>query len=152
MSKDGRMAAVALGGVAGMRSFLAPALIALEREHRSDLRGPRRRKAAAIARALQIAALGELLVDKMPWAPARVQPVSLAVRAASGALAGAALTPRTRRVGALLGGLAAVAATWLVYRARRAATRSAGVPNVVAGLIEDAVAIGVGSRFVSVLP
>jgi uncharacterized membrane protein len=87
----------------------------------------------------------------MPWAPARVHPISLVVRAASGALAGAALTPRTRRVGALLGGVAAVAATWLVYRARQAATRSVGVPNVVAGLIEDAVAIGVGSRFASVL-
>jgi hypothetical protein len=81
-----------------------------------------------------------------------VQPLSVLARAASGALAGAALTPETRRVGALLGCAAAVAATWLVYAARRAATRSLGIPNVVAGLVEDALAIGVGSRFASALP
>jgi uncharacterized membrane protein len=153
MSKDARISAVALGSVAGVRSLLAPALLALERKHRSGLLARRRgRKAVAIAQALQLAALAELVLDKMPWAPPRVQPVSVAARAASGAIAGAAVTPRRRGMGALLGGVAAIAATWLVYNAPRAATRSLGVPNLVAGLLEDAVAIGVGSRFASALP
>jgi uncharacterized membrane protein/uncharacterized protein (UPF0548 family) len=152
MSKDARISAVALGAVAGVRSLLAPALIALEHRHRSGLfAGRRGKKAAAIAQALQLAALGELLLDKMSWAPPRVQPVSVVARAVSGAVVGAALTPRTRGLGALLGGAAAIATTWLAYNARRAATRSLGVPNVLAGLIEDAVAIGVGSRYASAL-
>jgi uncharacterized membrane protein len=153
MGNDGRIAAAAFGGIAGVRSLLAPALLALERKHRTGLFERRKaRKAEAIARALQVGALLELVADKLPWVPARTQPISLSARAVSGALVGAALSPRARVSGAVVGGVAAVVAAFAAYYVRRAATRTIGIPNVLAGILEDALAIAAGSRLASALP
>ena len=87
--------ALGLGVVAGLRTATAPA--SLSRAYRrgilplqeGGLLGlPTKR---GMARFLTVNALGEMVVDKMPWVPSRVQPVALVPRLASGASVGTAI-------------------------------------------------------------
>ncbi len=96
--------------------------------------------------------MGQALADKLPFTPRRTHPVSLVARAASGALVGAAVSPRARRQGPAIGGLSALAGTFLAYRLRRFATATLRVPNVLAGVVEDVLVAGAGSRLASALP
>ena len=92
-------------------------------------------------------ALGELVVDKLPVTPARTLPASLVVRALAGGIAGGSLAAARggdRRLGALCGIAAAVAASFLFERLRAAAVRRTGLPDPVVALAEDALAIGAG--------
>jgi uncharacterized membrane protein len=88
----------------------------------------------------------------LPFTPRRTHPVSVAARAASGAVVGAAISPRSRRTGALIAALAAVAGTYAAYGLRRFATERLRIPNALAGLLEDVLVAGAGSRLASALP
>jgi uncharacterized membrane protein len=97
-------------------------------------------------------ALSELAADKTPWIPSRISPPALVGRVLSGALAGAAVAAPHRKMSvgrALLGAAAAVASSFAFYKLRRLATREWGIPNVVAGLMEDAVAVALGNRLLA---
>ena len=93
-----------------------------------------------------VAATGELIVDKLPGTPSRLQPAPLAGRAAAGALAGGLDARRRHRgivLAAVIGAGAAVGASyagafWRAYTARR----GFALPGA---LIEDAVAIALAS-------
>jgi uncharacterized membrane protein len=87
----------------------------------------------------------ELAADKLPSIPRRTLPLPLAGRAASGAFVGQAAARRGGLVPALVGAAAAVAAAFAAYHLRRLATDRLGVPNVVAGLAEDALALAAGA-------
>ncbi len=116
------------GVASGLRSFSALAALALR-----DRDGSRLLRAALLA-----AAAGELVTDKLPQTPARVEPGPLAVRVATGALAGGRLAgPAGGAAGALAAAVASVAA----YRARRAIGRRLPVPDPLVGAAEDALAV-----------
>ena len=144
--------AIALGGVAGLRSMLAPALLSskLARKSPDSAAG---KIAAALAEppvALTLKALsaGELVGDKLPKTPSRIAPLPLAARALSGALVGGAVFGTARRplwAGALLGAAAAVGAAYGGYHLRKMADEKFSLPDPVIALIEDAIAVGVGS-------
>lgn len=86
-------------------------------------------------------AAGELVGDKMKTAPDRIVPAGLAARLITGAVAGAALAPRDKRVLAgLLGAGAAVAASFPTFHARMAALHRYG--QTPTGLVEDALIAG----------
>ena len=156
---DSYLRATGLGAVAGMRSMTAPAALSL---HFTRAIGrPRSSQPPAAwlaspraATALSLLALGELVGDKLPFVPDRVDPLPLAGRAVAGALVGAAVVGAnggdTRRtvVGGLLGAAAAVAAAHLFYRLRRGAAERLGVPDPLLAFAEDALAIGAARALV----
>jgi uncharacterized membrane protein/uncharacterized protein (UPF0548 family) len=155
MRRDRLWMPVGFGVLAGMRSFSAPALLSHQLS-REPVEAPEGRAqvlaSRRTARALTVLALGELLADKTPWVPARLWPPALVGRALSGALTGAAVAAPHRPLSAgraLLGALAAVAASFTFYALRQSATRRLGLPNAVAGLIEDAVAVALGARLLA---
>ena len=118
----------AIGAATGLRSMTGPA---------AALSGN-----AGLGRLLPLLALGEFIVDKVPAVPARTIAPALVVRAIGGAIAGRAVAVAAGRnvvVGALAGIAGAVGAAYAGAAYRGVATRY--VPAVVAGLLEDGVAI-----------
>jgi len=121
---------VALGTVTGMRSMAGPATLALTRG------GP-------FAHVLPALAAAEMVVDKLPFIGARVNPLPLAGRAAMGALVGGVISAERRQnvlLGGLLGAATAVVAAHLFYEARRRLP----LPGVAAGLLEDLAVVAIG--------
>jgi uncharacterized membrane protein len=121
--------AAALGAAAGARSTTPLAVLAL-------------RKRGLVRAVAGVAALGELVADKLPQTPSRLKPAPLAGRVVLGALAGAEYA-RRRGAGPVVPALAAAAAAlagsyagarWRAYAARS----SFSLPAAVA---EDAAAV-----------
>jgi uncharacterized membrane protein len=147
--------AIGLGAVAGIRSLAAPVLLSQEfrKIDPALLQGSPLRflQAGPVARGLKVLAASELGADKLPQMPNRTTLPSLVVRTASGALVGAALFTANRDkafTGALIGGLAAFASTYGSFYLRLALTRYGNVPNIISGLMEDAVMMSSGLAMV----
>lgn len=123
--------AFALGFVAGLRTFTAPAVLLLMRAGTWP------------AYVLGVAALAEYAGDLHPNAPSRTQPLGLIARLCSGAFCGwltSAITGVSAPVGAGLGALGAIFGAFLGLRARTAAIGRIG--RIPAAIAEDIVAIG----------
>ncbi|QRK05056.1 DUF1990 family protein [Archangium violaceum] len=155
--RDKLLTTVGFGVLAGMRTFSAPALLSHQLS-REPVEAPKGRAHALASRrtsrVLAVLAAGELVGDKLPWTPARISPPSLVARALSGALAGAAVAAPHQRLSAgraLLGAAAAVASSFAFYKLRQLATRRLGLPNVVAGLMEDALVVTLGGRLLAAM-
>ncbi|MCZ2497930.1 DUF1440 domain-containing protein [Xylophilus sp. Kf1] len=86
-------------------------------------------------------ALGELVADKLPSTPSRIEPAGVVGRAATGALSGAALAGGRSAEAALAGAAGAVAATYLGYLVRTRVSRAIGRDWPIAGA-EDVLAFG----------
>ncbi len=140
-----------IGLVAGARSMTP--LAAVSAAARRGALPPDNGAAALLAnpwvsRGAVALAAGELLGDKLPAAPNRTSLPGLAGRIVSGALAGAALAPRNRRVAAALRGAAgAVAGGYLSFGARKEAMRRFGQTST--GLVEDAIVMRATRRIVN---
>jgi uncharacterized membrane protein/uncharacterized protein (UPF0548 family) len=131
---------VAIGILAGMRTFSAPAAVV-------------RAKYPRLQRPVEALAVFEMLGDKLPSTPSRIKPASLAARGISGAISAVlASTPDTdasienRRprhvtMHALIGGITAVISTFGFYYCRRALGTKLGIQDHVLGLVEDAAAV-----------
>ena len=137
-----------IGAASGLRSMAAPSQLSL---HLAGGRGSGgsgaigRQLARPSARALLgAAAVGEMIVDKLPIVPDRTDPGPLLGRVVLGSMAGGVLARLNRRsgaAGAVLGGVGALIGAHLGYRARRALTRRAGIPDLVVAAGEDVLAI-----------
>ncbi len=102
---------------------------------------------AATAKSLAIAAVGELVADKLPFLPKRTKAPSLIWRAISGALSGAAITSSRKRsalAGAVIGAAAAVGATYGAYELRRWAHDRFEIPDPMLAIVEDVLVAGCG--------
>ncbi len=142
-----------LGMLAGMRSMGAPAQVSahLARTHPAPLYGNPLAwlESPVAAGVLRVLAAGEVAADKLPKTPARTEPASVAFRAASGGLCGAALCAAEGEgvpVGAVIGALAAVASTFAFYHLRRSLGKSTGAPDALFAAAEDALVVGIGRR------
>ena len=144
--------ALALGAISGLRSASGPAFVS-----RAASRGDMDLGGTPIAflgspllsKALTTAQLGEMIVDKLPFAPGRTKLKPLLGRAASGGLAGAAAAASEDRhaaMGILLGSSAAVVAAFAGEAFRAIVGRKTGLPDPVVAVAEDAVVLLVGSR------
>jgi uncharacterized membrane protein len=125
--------AVLLGGASGLRSFSALAVLATRGRVGGRLSRP----------GIVLAAIGELVADKLPATPARVTPGPFAVRLATGAIAGGRVAGKR---GAVSGAAASAAATVAGYLVRREIARHARVPDPFVGAAEDVLALGVALR------
>ncbi|RKG56079.1 DUF4126 domain-containing protein [Corallococcus sp. AB011P] len=149
--------AAGFGVLAGMRSMTAPAFLARElsrkptRALKRALPGLTSKK---VSQRLGLMALGELVGDKNPRTPARTALPVLTGRILSGAITGAAVSRKRKgaRIGfALVGAAAAFASSYVFYGFRRLLTQKLRVPNVAAGLVEDGLALALGSRLTRAL-
>ena len=127
MDNDELLGAALLGAAGGLRTFTPVAMLAARGLMPVD---------ANVRRAILAAATGELIADKLPWAPDRTTAVSFLARIGSGALCG--WTVAARR-GALTGVGAAALTTVIGFRVRRAAGKRTS--KLSAALLEDAVAV-----------
>lgn len=150
-SSDLLWAALAIGVVTGMRSMLAPTLVsrALARRHApAALDEPARTLASPRTRHLLMPlAAGELLGDKLPFAPDRTIPPSMAFRAVSGAVSAAALAGASRQpvlLPAVIGAAAACVAA-RVGLGLRQRYRTSALSNAALGLTEDSLAFAIGN-------
>jgi len=141
--------AAALGVVAGMRSMAAPAAVSRHlASGGAELDGEVERLLAhpAAPWVLGIASAAEHVADKLPGTPNRTDPGPLGARIASGALCGSVVARRAGEspiAGALVGALAAAAATYAAYEIRHALTADAGLPDLPVALAEDVTAVAI---------
>jgi uncharacterized membrane protein len=143
------VSAAMIGFVAGLRSLTGPALLSASGSAGLLRFGPRLKwlKSSKTALAFGALALGELVIDKLPSAPARTKLGPLVARAASGALCGAAVCAvqdEDVAKGAALGAVGAVAGTYAGYYLRKHAVEVHGIPKLAAALAEDAIAVSSG--------
>jgi uncharacterized membrane protein len=142
--------ATVVGIIAGLRSMSAPALITrVARKGHLAARGSKLEflnSTGALSGAVLLAA-GEIIADKLPKTPARIQPGPLTTRAVSGALCGAVLCSAQRKSpwrGALYGALGAIGAAYVSYHLRGFLKDTLDVPDAVVAVAEDAIVAGSG--------
>jgi uncharacterized membrane protein len=141
-----------LGAVAGARSQLPTALLAWTPARAGDPFPLRKSRTTAGRTATGVAALGELVADKLPNTPSRLKPPVFAARLVSGALAGAAMTgdrsARGRALGALAGAAGSGAWSFAAAKARTTLPEKTGTPSYLWAGIEDAAAVALGAAVV----
>ena len=140
-----------MGAVAGMRAVYAPALLShlLVKSPAGALNFSRLHylQIPKVALGLKLASGAELVGDKLPITPNRTVPSQLGVRIISGAVVGAtvALANNQSKIGgALLGGLAAAASTYLFFYLRKNLVQTTGLPDTTFGFLEDTLALAGG--------
>jgi uncharacterized membrane protein len=120
-----------IGAAGGMRTFVPPAVLALD----GRISGRARPVVLTVA-------AGELVADQFPAIPSRLEARGLTGRLVSSALAGRALTGDAGAAPLAAG--AAFASAQVCARARAALSARAGHPHLWA-LAEDLLALGVGA-------
>ena len=143
-----------IGLVAGLRAMTAPAAVSwAARLGWLNLQGtPLAFLGAAVTPWIfTVAALGELVNDKLPKTGSRKAPPPFIARIVMGALCGAAVTASGHGIvpGLAAGALGAVAGTLGGYEFRARLTRAAGGKGLPIALLEDAIAIALAFWVVS---
>jgi uncharacterized membrane protein len=132
------LSALALGVVAGLRTFTAPAAVFLARGGVAGI-------------VLAFVALGELIADKLPTMPSRTSPPALTARIVSGGFVGwyflSSSDGRPAILGAGVGVVGALIGAFGGVRVRRFAIDRIGA--IPAALCEDAIAIGIAAFVVT---
>lgn len=131
-----------LGAATGMRSTVALAALVVRRSDGlpAALRHPAARRIAAVADG------AELVADKLPMTPSRLDPPGLAGRLISAGLAAAVLARSAHRApipAVLTASAAALVAARICHDARAALARR--VPDPAVAVAEDALAIGLAA-------
>jgi uncharacterized membrane protein len=144
--------AAGLGALAGLRTFTPPSIVSqAARRNLLPLRHSPLKflRSAASANTFAALAAGELVGDKLPFMPSRLEPGGLAGRMATGALCGAAMVAASRNrnggaiaTGAALGAVAAIAGAFAGYHLRRQLGQKLDIPDPAIAVIEDMVALG----------
>lgn len=148
--------AITLGFIAGSRTSMAPAVTSkLFNEHKLFFR---RRKGIlkwlgkdAVTNFLIASAIPELIIDKLPFVGDRTELPGLVGRGISGALCGAAVyKDKNKNVaeGLLVGATAAVASTFALFYLRKAVSKNTKLPDIVCGVLEDALIVAAGAALV----
>jgi uncharacterized membrane protein len=147
--------AAGIGVVAGLRPMTAPAVIAWAAKRRWIHLGSSPFAtiiSARASRAITELAISELIADKLPFTPSRLNAGPLASRIVSGAICGAAVCGAVKRPlaeGALLGGLGAIAGALAGYHVRKSLSRDR--PDFAIGLLEDTLAVGGGALIAALM-
>ncbi len=142
---------VGLGVVAGMRSASAPAIAShILNRHRSKKLADSHLgfvQSDTVAAISKVFAVGELIGDKLPYAPDRIAPAGLIFRCISGGLSGAAVSKAKGNnaiLGAAIGSAAALASTFGSYFLRKTIVKKTEISDPVIGGCEDALVIVAG--------
>jgi len=93
---------------------------------------------------LYVSGAGELVMDKLPFTPARIVGGGLAARIVTAAICGAAVSKAAGKApvkGIILGGLSALASTFAFYYLRKDLSKASNIPDLYIGAAEDAIAV-----------
>jgi uncharacterized membrane protein len=140
--------AFAIGVICGLRSLTGPAVVAWAAHlgwlqlHGSPLAVLGSWPAVIL---FTLAAVGELIADKLPQAPARTAALGLGARLVFGGLCGAAVAVggnQALALGAILGAAGGALGCFGGYQARIRLVKALGTPDYVVAVLEDVVAIG----------
>jgi uncharacterized membrane protein len=144
--------ALGFATLAGMRSMSSPALLShfLSRHPSWHLiTSPLRLlQKPIVASGMKLLAGAEMVADKLPIMPNRTDPSILLGRLLSGALVGATWYKSRNGssvAGAAVGGLGAVAATFLSYALRKGISAQSGTHIAAVGVGEDALVMSSGA-------
>jgi uncharacterized membrane protein len=146
--------ALLVGVAAGLRSMAPLGVFAAERDNASWRAGwkdwPLVSSSAGRA-VLQASTVGEMVMDKMPFVPSRIEPGPLGGRLMFGAIAGAAIgTLRPGKganvLGALAGAAGALAGAKGGHAYRTGVTEATGLPDLPVALVEDLAAVLVARK------
>jgi uncharacterized membrane protein len=133
--------AFAIGIIAGLRSFTAPAAVCWA-AHLGWLNlGGTKLAFLGTTTAVFIStglALMELVLDKQSWIGARTKPGPLIDRLIMGGLSGAAMGAWP---GAIAGAIGALIGTFGGYQARHRIVSQGKLPGIAVALVEDAIAV-----------
>ena len=145
----------AIGMLSGLRALSPIAVICwLALLHRLPLSGWVSFVGSKIAAGLfTLAALGELVTDKLPKTPSQLKQPGFSVRIVMGGFCGLVLATAgsfSLIGGVLLGAIGAVAGSYLGYFVRSRSTARFGLPDLPVALVEDVLCIG-GSFLVASL-
>ncbi len=144
------LASFLMGLVGGQRAMTPLATVAIagaRGELPADNGAPKLLTHPLAAAAATLLAVGEMAGDKQKTAPDRIVPIGLIARFGTSALAGMALAPRRQRwLGAAVGGVTAVLASYPGWRARCAAMGRYG--QTATGFVEDAAVLGSAAAIV----
>ena len=139
--------AFGIGIIAGLRSLIAPAVVAWA-AHRGwlGLQGTSLSFLASTAAVatLTILAVIELVADQLPSTPARTRPPGLIARILLGGLSGAAVAladGQSAVVGCALGAVGGEVGAFAGYQVRTGLVRALKVPDSVIAVLEDLVAV-----------
>ena len=138
--------AVGIGVVAGLRALAAPAVLAWAAKRRWIRLGNSPFATIISAKAskrITGLAVSELIADKLPFTPSRLNAGPLASRIVSGAVCGATIYGVVKKPlaeGAVLGGVGAIAGAFSGYHMRK--RLSGDMPSLGVAVLEDALAIG----------
>ena len=142
--------AFGIGVIAGLRALTAPAVVSWAAHLRwINLAGSHLSFMGSIpvVAIFTLAAVAELVNDKLPKTPARTAPPSFIIRIVMGGFAAATLSVgggASWLVGAILGAIGAVVGTFAGYHIRKAIVQGLHSPDFVIALLEDVVAVGGG--------
>lgn len=140
---------IGLGIVAGMRATVSAAVIShfYSKKNKSSLTKSRlgfiQSPVAAVVTKVLTAA--EIAGDKIPGGPDRIIAPQVIARVASGAFSAALLSVKKKDKMAeamVIGGAAALAATYGFFFLRKYISEKFAVNNVAAGAVEDTIALG----------
>jgi uncharacterized membrane protein len=139
--------ALGIGVIAGLRALTAPATVSWA-AHLGwiQLAGSHLSWMSSIITVVifTLAAIGEIVNDKLPKTPPRTAPPSIVIRMVMGAFAAATLSVGTGGplwIGALLGAVGALIGTFGGYYVRTGVVKALHSPDWPIALVEDAVAI-----------
>jgi len=142
---------IGIGILAGMRTLSAPVItthILSNRPSKKLEKSPLKfMQSTTVAAVLKVLSVTELIADKLPSTPNRIEPAGVAGRGLSGALAGASIYKAVggkALTGALIGGAAAIAATYASYHLRKNIVKANHIADPLIGAAEDALVIGAG--------
>ena len=95
---------------------------------------------------LQVSAVGEMAVDKLPFVPARTDPQSLWARLVSGGIAGLAIgtlgkEPAVKASALAAGVIGSLAGSYGGNAYRSGVTKATGLPDLPVALVEDIAAV-----------
>jgi uncharacterized membrane protein len=139
--------AFGIGAVAGLRAMTAPAVVCWAAHlHWINLQGTHLSFMSTIIALVifTLAAVGEIVNDKLPKTGPRTAPPSVVVRVIMGGLSAATVTVGTDGspwLGALLGVIGALLGTFGGYQVRTKTAKALRSPDFVIALLEDAIAV-----------
>ncbi|QEM10093.1 DUF4126 family protein [Mucilaginibacter rubeus] len=142
---------IGIGTLAGMRTLSAPVItthiLSTHPSKKLEKSPLRFMQSTTVAAVLKVLSVTELIADKLPSTPNRIEPAGVAGRGLSGALAGASIYKAVggkALAGALIGGATAIAATYASYYLRKNIVKANHVADPLIGAAEDALVIGAG--------
>ena len=145
--------AIQLGVLAGMRAAMAPAFVSHYVSHQpasgTDSQLLHLFRSSTTANVTKVMALGEIVGDKMPNTPDRIEPAGIVGRIISGATCGAVLSEAEKeevKLGAVMGGVGAVAGSYAFFYLRKWVHEEKGIEDVWLGFAEDLLAIALGTQ------